>query len=570
MRWGALAACLGLAAMLTGCSTKAERLYNRAEAFFAQDQMQLAADEYERLVDENPRHPLADDALYKVAYIYAEEMDKPSLAMVRYRQLADQYPQSSYVDDALLRIMDIQRSTLKNPVAVQDVCNELCSRFPERKQLCARGMLIVAETYFDTEQYDQAAQAAQDLKDRYPEQERQCAEAALLIARSAEKRQADRDEVVALYEHVIQSYPESHSAATAKRNIGWIYYGVREEQQQEQREQLKQRSRLIRGVPPHGAESGQLQALSALRSLLAQRSEDRTLQELAALSGVAFGLVYDPGRPSLGQAVFPRNPFETIAGRLGFAYNVWSSGTAPQAFDAAHQALLQGHPVIVLYGSPGKWAIVTGYDMEANMVYLLPPGRDSYATTAKEAFLQQWGAAGGGGSLAPGRFYQFSLAARLSTPAESEIIADTLKQAAELMNARELLGAASGVNALERLAGDLEKCAGADAGELRGQLRDWAQQSLAARLRNAEAGTAYIRHASTVFSGASESLTELADRHTELVTETRLLSEKIGQAAKDDAPADAWETAAAQASFVAALHNRFAERLSEALNQLSP
>ncbi|MCD6360476.1 MAG: tetratricopeptide repeat protein [Armatimonadetes bacterium] len=568
-RWAALAAAGIAMALMAGCSTQAERLYNRAEAFFAQEQMQLAAQEYERLVKEYPRHQLADDALYKVAYIYLEELDKPSVAMVRYRMLADHYPQSSYVDDALLRIMDIQRRTLVNPGAVQDTCDELCARFPQRKRLCAQGMLVVASTWFDTGDYDKAAQAAQELIDRYPAQKRQCAQAALLIARSAEKKQADRDEVVALYEKIIATYPDTQSAATAKRNIGWIYYGAREEHVQQQRAEMRARSRVIQGVPPLESASGQIQALAALRSALAQRGEKRSMQEMIALSGVAFQVVFDPKRPALGQAIFPRNPFETIAERLGFAYNVWSSGDAAQAFDSVHQALLQGHPVIVLYGSPARWALVTGYDMEKNQVYYLPPERESYAATSKDRFLSRWGATGGGNSLAPGKFYQFSLAARLRTPPPAAVISDTLKQAAEVMSAGEQAGAAAGAKAFEQLAERLEQCADPEATQLRDQIKQWADTSLASRLNNAPAGTAELRRAADVISDASGRLAELADLHEEMISETQLLADKIGEAFSEQPPPDIWQTAAAQASFVAALHTRFTEQLTESLKQIS-
>lgn len=571
MRWCALAA-IALAVMLTaGCSTKAERLYNRAETFFAQGQTKFAADEYERLADEFPRHPLADDALYKVAYIYAEEMSKPSLAMARYRHLADRYPQSSYVDDALLRIMDIQRTELESPDAVQITCDELCRRFPSRKQLCAQGRLTVALTYFDTEQYEEASASAQLLLDQYSAQERQCAQAALLIARSAEKQgDLDREAVVALYEHVVASYPDTHSAATAKGTIGWLYYEVRGEHEQQQREQMKQRSRIIRGVPSHGGAGTQRQALSVLRSALIHRGAERSMQDLLALSGVAFEFVFDPARPGLAQAIFPRNPFETIASRLGFAYNVLSSSAAPQAFDSVHQALLQNHPVIILYGSESQWILVTGYDMEGDQVHYLPPGRDGYAVTAKQNFLSNWGAAGGGSSaLAPGRFYQFSLAARLRTPPESEVASETLRQAAELMMGSELAGAPAGAAAWDRLATELEACAGPEADEKRRAMLAWADKSLAASLRNTEAATAHLRHAAGVISTASGRLTQLADRHAELAAETQLLAEKIADAGGDEPPPEIWETAAAQASFISALHARCAEQLAEVLTGLS-
>ncbi|MGC9317880.1 MAG: tetratricopeptide repeat protein, partial [Armatimonadota bacterium] len=244
-----LAAGLLLLAVLAGCSSNAERLYRRAEAFLAQGQVEMAAGEYRRLASDHPDSPLADDALYKLAYLYAEEMDKPSAALIHYRALADTYPGSTYADEALMRVMAIQRSVLRDPEAVQITWQELCERFEDRRELCARGMLEVARAYFEAEQYAQAAATAGDLRKRYPDQESECAQAALLAARASERTGCDPAEVEALFEEVIERYPDSHAAAMAKRSIGRMIYERREENEQQRAAELQRRSRLIEGVP---------------------------------------------------------------------------------------------------------------------------------------------------------------------------------------------------------------------------------------------------------------------------------------------------------------------------------
>lgn len=564
-----------LAVALAGCSTRSQRLYHRAEAFLAQGQFKLAADEYERLVTENPRDPLGDDALYKVAYVYAEEMDRPALALTRYRQLADRYPSSPYADDALMRIASIQRTVLHDPEAVKQTCEEISHRFSGRARLRARAALEVARAQFDCEQYKEAAASANHLIEQFPKQTRQCAQAAFLAARATESTGADPEKAADLYRKVLADYPDTHSAVLAKSRAGLLLFGVSEHEKQRQQEEQKRKSRVIQGVPPHGAgaDTGQLQALSVLRSALAHRGEARTLDEMVALSGVAFQFLFDPTRPTLGMGMFPDNPFETVAGRLGFACNTWSSAGAEQGFGSVHQALLQGYPVIVLCdAAPSKWVLVTGYQVADERVHFLPPGEEGYATESRETFLARWASSSREGTVLPvaGQFYQFSLGARLRTPPEQSVVSETLQRAVDIMRRRELTGVPAGPAAYERLAQHLEQCAGADAGVRRQQALTWAQHALPACVRAREAGTGYLRHAAEVWSGAGGRLGELAQRHAELVAETSLLRKNIQEAAAhQDQAGDKWQAASAQVRYVAALEMRVAEQLSAVLQTLS-
>jgi len=564
-----------LVVALTGCSTRAQRLYRRAEAFLAQGQIKLAAQEYQRVVEEYPRDAIGDDALYKLAYVYAEEMGDPSSALVQYRRLADRYPSSPYADEALMRVLEIQRRVLHDPPAAKTTAEEVCRRFSDREQLCATACLEVARAEFDQEQYQQAIGTAQGVIGQYSGQTRQCAQAALLVARATEQMGGSQDKVESLYEDIIRNYPDTHSAATAKVRLGWMHYGAREQDKQKEADEKKRQSRTIKGVPPHGigADTGQLQALSALRSLLAHRGETRELDELLALSGVAFQFVFDPGRPTVGRGIFAGNPFETVAQALGFAPNVWSSANSEQAFASVHQALLQGHPVIILYDAPPtSWVVVTGYELTTGQVYLLPAGRPEYTTVPRETFLSRWASSDKQVTppMAPGPFYQFSLGARLRTPPEAGVVRDTLQHAVDLVRRRELSGVPAGQVAYERLAAHLESCGQPEATEARRQALRWAEVALPAQVSAREAGLAYLKHAAQVLSGAGGRLNDVAQRYDEVVAETSLLSRKLREArAQTDEAGEKWEAAAAQARYLAALEARAAEQLSTVLASLA-
>jgi len=560
-----LAVALLALALIAGCSSKAERLYRRAEAFLAQGQFEMAAEEYLRLAREYERSPLADDAIYKLAYIYAEEMEEPTVALVQYRALADNYPSSPYADDALMRIMTIQREVLKDPQAVERTCEELCLRYEDAPALCARGRLEVARAWFEAGEFEKAMKAATELMASFPRQRRECANAALLMARAASGMGREQTEVEKLYERVIEQYPDTHAAAMAKRSIGLIYWGHREQQQQERAEEMRRRSRVIEGVPPHAAQSGEvLQALSAMRAALAHRGVTLSLEEMIALSGAAFETVFDPKRPELGQRVMDRSPFEVLADQLGFAHNIWSGPTAEQAFETAHQALLQGYPVLIRLGSSPRWVLLTGYIMAEDRVLYLPPGRDSHVASSREQFLDAWraGSAGGSGVAGQQPFHQFSLGARLREPERADVLRSAIRRAATVMRLQTIVHVPAGTGAWEAVGRHLEACMAPESEALREQAVTWAERGLAAHLRRAAAGTEMLREASEVLDGVGDA----AARHEELVTEEQLLATKINAAAnapESEDPEIVWQAAAAQANYVAALHARLAEQLAD-------
>lgn len=562
-----LCAALVLAA-LGGCTSRAERLYRRAETFLAQGQHKMAAEEYQRVVSEEPDSPLADDALYKLAYVYAEELDQPTTGLVKYRALADSYPDSPWVDDALMRVMAIQRQTLGDPAGVRRTWGELCQRFEDRRQLCARGLLEVARAHFDTENYAMAAATAEALVKQYPDQRTAAAQAALLHARASERVGMAQAEVEKLYEGVIERYPDTHAAAMAKRSIGWMYYGKREEQQQEHAAEVKRRSRTIRGVPAHAAADTEfLQAISALRALLAFRDEQRSVEWLLSLYGAPFAITFNAERPSTGAAALRKSPFEVISEALGFAHNKFSGSNAESAFDTVHQALLQGHPVIVRHGSPARWIIVTGYDLADRRVNFMPPGRDSYASTGRDQFIANWRAGSGDGSGVAGAepFYQFSLGARLRQPSEEALLRAVVARAADVLQRPTLGGAPAGEEAWQASGVFFERCAEPQSAELRETAQKWVDATLRPFLAMAQRTAAVIEKG----EGALPALENATARHNELLEEAELVARKVEEATAAEEDEDAqtkWRAAAAQANYVAALHERLAEQLIAAAN----
>ena len=130
--------------VLAGCSTRAQRLYQRAEASFAQQKYDLAAYDYTAIVRDSPGDPLADMALFKLAYLYREYYRDPTTAVKLYQQLVQHYPQSQLLGYALSYIVYIQARQLQDPMATRQTVEEMDQKIPEQPGLLARARLELA------------------------------------------------------------------------------------------------------------------------------------------------------------------------------------------------------------------------------------------------------------------------------------------------------------------------------------------------------------------------------------------------------------------------------------------
>lgn len=289
------------------------------------------------------------------------------------------------------------------------------------------------------------------------------------------------------------------------------------------------------------------------------------MEWLLALYGAPFAVVFDAGRPSAGADPLQGSPFEIVAEALGFAHNKFSGSSPESAFDTVHQALLQGHPVIVRHGSPPRWIIVTGYDLREQQVHFMPPGRERYAVADREQFLAAWssGSSRGSGVAGAEPFYQFSLAARLQQPSDDALLRAAVERAAEIMQRNTLSGAPAGAAAWQAAGAWLERCVAPEDPSIRETAAAWVDDSLRLWVEMARMVTPVLEKAEQ----AVPKLQGASARHAELVQEAELIARKVEEAtaAQQEAPTK-WQAAAAQANYVAALHQRLAEQFVAAAN----
>lgn len=497
--------------LLCGCMSRSERLFQRAEMFFAQGQPQLAAAEYYRLAIKYPRSDLAPNALYKLAYLFREEFNSPQQAMQTYEVLGTQYPDSPYADEAWLWVLQIQGETLKDTAGMRRTRDLIRERFPEDQRVLATAQLQFARALYAAGQLPAAEAEAKALTVAYPQQPRPCAAAMLILARILEKRGGKQsDAAVRAYEQIVSKYPDTPSAVEAKRAIGWLYYGKKGEQMKAEQLALLRASRMIGNVPAPPAVSGQrLQPFACLSSLLAERGVRATPEELLIISGAAFDFWFSRERPDAPHLRMPRNALVAAAEQYGFSVNVWSAPSAEASFASLAGAIAAGHPVMAPTAS-GNWLIVTGYKAAEDRVYVLEVGRPGPSALARSEFMGRWAkSAAGQLQCVTGPYFQLSLGERAQTPGAPAVVSATARRAAEARSAT--------LASYEALSECLSTQESQADGAGLPQLRTWAERRLPPSLAERTAIAGFLRQAAQGAPEERDSLEQAAQAYEEAV-----------------------------------------------------
>ncbi|MFO7946928.1 MAG: tetratricopeptide repeat protein [Armatimonadota bacterium] len=550
-----------------GCYTRSQRIYQRAEAFMAAGKENLAATEYRKLVTETPGSPLADDALYKLAYLFREEFKLPDSAIQTYRLIAEKYPDSSFVDDAYLWIAYIQRRDLHKPEDVRKTCEAVEKRFPDQPPTVARCYLQLVQALYAAGRYEDTMQTADMLEEKFPDQKRQCSVAALLKARAAQQILDDEKQIEAMYTRVLEEYPDSYSAVEAKTVIGLRYYDKREEQQQQEQKRLEAAARVVHGIPPFSTRDDYREnILSPMQSLLAHRNIEIDRKMLLAMSGAAFGFVYDPQNVSATSRTFYRQPHVLVGETLGFTTNVWTGEEAEASFSALTNAIRLKRPVIVHQSSPSpRWAIVTGWRPAANQVLYLAAGAENVSGATRERFISQWTDSS---NFACGPHYLFFLGQRQAEPSAEELMRETVRIALASMESRNLGSAHSGMKAYETLVADLEQ----NPAENAGRLVAWATGQIPAVQHCRAAARAFLAEKANATPAARDELMAAAEFYEDVEAELDVLKGAIVRAAEDQerTPEEAeaaWQRTVRQVRYIQQLEDHALQKLEAALKR---
>ena len=571
----------GLALVLagSGCSTKPQRLYRRAEAFFAQGQYELAARQYARIVQETVGDPLADDALYKLAYLYREELANPSAALKYYRRLADEYRGSNYADDALLWIVYLQGRHVRDPDMAAATCGEIDQRFPDYQDLRGRAHLEVAGAYLDAERLADAQEWYTRISEQFASRSPIAAQALLMLANIRRRTSDDPRESLALYEKVVEQYPDTEAAVAARQAAGWVYYGEKAEADKARREAQRKQARVLANVPPIAEfpDAPAMELLGALRSLLTQAGAKVSMDQLVVSSGLPFTFTFAAERPSLVQA-FYRNPAAAISEQMGFGYDLRTSAGGASVLEAATGCLMNNRPLLVTYGRPSaRWCLITGYRPAAKELHLLRPGSQQAVKVSADEFLRVWEA-----SAVPALWPQGSIAglrfALTQQQTQPDLVANiksVVVQASLAWEQTELMRQPAGAAAYHALLKVLADAAAGDV-EQGERLKSWAARAVPLIVSTRRAAARFFAEPAPEFRGSDQTvLLGASDRYQQIANRWESLGESLaqtpteaGEEGSEALPADRtepWRSAVEAAQELASLEGESLRWLASSL-----
>ena len=493
---------------------------------------------------ELPKDPLADMALYKLAYLYREYYRDPAMAVRLYQRLVQEYPQSRLVGDALSYTVYLQARELQDPVAVLQTCQEMDQRVPDKPGLLARARLELAGAYQRSNQVNLAVQTLEQVMKDYAGEADSSTEAYYRLALLYRDYLGKQQDAAAMLETLIKTYPDSAAAGKARQALGWQYYTVKNMEEKQRQEELKKLARVLPNVPAINAQSHpSLELLSGLQSLLAQAGAQASFPDLMVVTGLAFQTVVDWEHP--GKALFlGRNPMPQVAEAWGFGSNGWTFASAKEGLLALANSLAQGRPVLMLYGrSAPHWCLFVGYQPLEQQVYLLRPGQSRYSVLTVADFAQGWPAQVGTQIFTPllATGYQFALTERAGQPAHAQMLRTALLRAVMALDQTELLGAPAGKAAYDEIARRLD--AAAQDAPAAAQAGKWATAATPMLVKARRDAASSLQTAAADFPAEQQpALLEAAGRYTQFADRWQALGTKITAAASATGPTGDWKT----------------------------
>ncbi len=562
----ALALMLG-AGLLGGCSRRAQQLYKRAETFFAQGKYVLAAADYGSLLRSAPNDPLADNALYKLAYLYREEFDDPRTAVSLYQRLVKRYPDSPYREDALVWLVYLQARQLRDPAAVRATCRQIDEYCPEQPRLRASARLELARAYLAAGETQQAVATLKEIVARFGEEQDSVAEASYRLALVTRDELGQAPAAMEMLEEVITKYPNTAAASKAREALGWQYYAQKSLEDKQRQERLQRLARNLGNVPSWPAhEAPSLELLGALQALLTQAGARVEMEDLLTVTGLAFQMAIDWNNP-YKTLYFHRNPFPPTAEAWGFGYNSWTFASAQEALPALVESLSRNRPVLLLFGSgTPRWRLLTGYRPSQQQVLLLAGGQRRPQPLTPAQFASGWPQRPGRQVFEPmpAEGIQFALTDRGPAPSRAERLRAAVLRAALALDQPQLLGAPAGGAAYETLTTRLGTCARGETEEAAKTGR-WAAQAIPLLIRARQAAAASLHSAAPDFPAPERArVEEAAERYAEYQQRWQQLLTSI-QTAAASTNAQVWTPLVSQAEALAAEEQATLRNLATAL-----
>jgi TolA-binding protein len=178
-----------------------EKLMNEGRIQEAIAQLESGAEQYLKLLEEDPRREFADVMMYNAALSF-EKARRPLRAAGLYERLFQEYPTSEYAPEAMFRVAVKSEQAFNFDKAV-DTYLGLVKKYPETKQR-ADAQINAALALEGQQQYERAAQEFERYATLFPENE----DAASVFYRASlvHKKRANADAEAAVLKRFITRY----------------------------------------------------------------------------------------------------------------------------------------------------------------------------------------------------------------------------------------------------------------------------------------------------------------------------------------------------------------------------
>ena len=130
-----LAAILAIVGIMAGCGEKLteEQLRAKATEFEQQARWEEAADTYEKLIKSYPNSESIDKDLYKLAVIYANNLQEFEKSVDAYIRIVDEYPESQHVIQSTFMIGYRYANDMKEMDKAKTAYEQFLAKFPDHE-----------------------------------------------------------------------------------------------------------------------------------------------------------------------------------------------------------------------------------------------------------------------------------------------------------------------------------------------------------------------------------------------------------------------------------------------------
>ncbi len=445
-------------ALATRGQNAGDALFEQAELAYNNGQYADAFRFYQKLVAEHPKSRHYERALFLAAFLSEQFLHEPERAVRLYKRLVAERPRASFADEALRNAGDILREQGKFDQAIA-LYRQMYEQYGDDPNIGARALMKIAQAQHEAGDAEAAAQTCQEIRKRYPQLPERVAQATWELAKIRES-QGDLRGALRYYRELVRRFPTSRRAHQAKKEIAWLADRLEEASPTARRagRKLVPLAKAYRGQPLR--EAG---LFACLRVLLGDQGIWVSEDKLRGISGEAFRFFYSPD-DRLGSAnVYLEDPLTTVAQCFGFdSCSLQFAGDFDAAWKAVRKFLDNNVAVLTtLELPPPTWAIIVGYDDQAEEVWLFSSAAE-YRPLSLERFKKTWGTPYCPtirlrAAPRPGRYLIFAMGKTSKKPNMEKIVRQAILRAHRLTRGAKIGAYFSGKNAFAQLAADIQR-----------------------------------------------------------------------------------------------------------------